>query len=297
MRYFRIPMGQQLSIIPQLSVITDEISQDFDHALDIAQKYGIETVEVRNLWDTNIALLSDDELNQMQMALEKRKMRLSVVCSPFMKCFLPDSWLANTNAKNLTRNPDYNLSLFDRLIYMADFFHTPFIRIFNFLKNGLKVRDNEWSSMINILRPYVEKAEKAHKVLLLENETNTYADTIAHTLKLFEEIQSPAFKLNLDPGNFYSIREETTPEAYEIFYQKGLVAHMHVKDPRFHLPFIGSYFNVVGTGKIDYISLFKQAKEHGYSGLFSLETHCPSNREKVSIESLEYLQKTLPKIK
>lgn len=281
----------------QLTVITDEISQDLDHALDIAQKYKIESVEVRTLWNTNIAFLSDDELTQMQMALEKRKMRLSVVCSPFGKCFLPDSWLANTHINSLTRNPDYNLSLFDRLIYIADFFHTPFIRIFNFLKNGLKVRENEWVSMINNLRPYVERAEKAHKILILENETNTFADTIARTLKLFDEIQSPALKLNLDPGNFYSIREDTTADAYEIFYEKGLVAHMHVKDPKFHLPFVGSYFHVVGMGKIDYVALFKQAKEHDYTGLFSLETHCPGNREKISLESLDYLHKILPNTK
>jgi sugar phosphate isomerase/epimerase len=140
----------------------------------------------------------------------------------------------------------------------------------------------------------VERAEKAHKILLLENETNTFADTIARTLKLFDEIQSPAFKLNLDPGNFYSIREDTTPDAYEIFYEKGLVAHMHVKDPKFHLPFVGSYFHVVGMGKIDYVALFKQAKKHDYTGLFSLETHCPGNREKISIESLDYLHKILP---
>ncbi len=77
-----------VSPLSQLSVITDEISQNFDHALDIAQQFNIEAVEVRSLWNKNIVFLSDDELNQMKAALDKHNMRLSVVCSPLrnVKC-------------------------------------------------------------------------------------------------------------------------------------------------------------------------------------------------------------------
>jgi sugar phosphate isomerase/epimerase len=134
-------------------------------------------------------------------------------------------------------------------------------------------------------------------VLLLENEQITFAETIAHTLRFFDEIgNSPAIKLNLDPGNFFSAHEPVTPDAYEPFYQRELVAHIHVKDPKFRIPFAGSFFDVVGEGKINYKALFQQAIEHNYTGLFSLETHAPRNKEKISTKSLKNLTEMLTKL-
>jgi len=46
----------------KLSIITDEISQDFEEVLQIAQGFGIKDVEVRGVWGKNIALFEDEDL-------------------------------------------------------------------------------------------------------------------------------------------------------------------------------------------------------------------------------------------
>ena len=46
----------------KLSVITDEISQDFEHALDVMAEYGVTGAELRGLWSVNIADLSANDV-------------------------------------------------------------------------------------------------------------------------------------------------------------------------------------------------------------------------------------------
>jgi hypothetical protein len=48
----------------ELSVITDEISMDFDHALDVMLECGVKGAELRSLWDTNIGDLSDERIER-----------------------------------------------------------------------------------------------------------------------------------------------------------------------------------------------------------------------------------------
>jgi sugar phosphate isomerase/epimerase len=280
----------------QLSVITDEISQDFDHALDVAQQFNIEAVEVRSLWNKNIVFLTDEELNQMKMALDQHNMKLSVVCSPFAKCFLPGNLMSNSNSKSLSRNPTFNLSFFDRIVHLADYFQTKYIRIFNFLRLNIKINNSEWQLMIDTLKPFIEKAEISEKILLLENENRTFADRIARTAQFFEEIQSNAIKLNLDPGNFGAAKDGITPDAYETFYERDLVAHMHVKDIIHQFPFVGAMYGTVGKGIINYPNLFKQALDHSYTGFFSLETHALRNKEAHSVQSLKNISEMLQKL-
>jgi L-ribulose-5-phosphate 3-epimerase len=284
-------------VISQLSVITDEISQDFEHTLQVAKRFGITAVEMRGIWKTNIALLKAEELDRIANLLNQYRMQVSVISSPFGKCFLPGSKFANSLKNNLSRNSSYNLSLFDHLIEIAKKFNTKIIRIFNFFKAGTFKIAQPLEIAINILRPYVEKAEKAGIILVLENEHVTLADNIENTLKFLESINSPALRFNLDPGNFYSKGESVDPSAYEKFWKQGLVAHIHVKDPIIRLPVIGSIFDVVGKGKIDYRSLFKQAFDYKYQGYFAFETHSPKNREEKSVASLQYMVQLLDDLK
>jgi len=280
----------------QISVVTDEISQDFEHALDVAQEYGISTVDVRTLWKKNIALLSNEELKRMQDALNQRNMHLNVITSPFGKCVLPSSRFSTNKKESLWRNPEFNLELFDRIVEISDFFNTPNIRIFSFLEKRKSKVDSKWEEMVNLIKPYAKKAEDRNKSLLLENDYMLMVADIEHTKRFFEDLNSKALKLILDPGNYYMEGDSTTADRYTYFYEKNLVKHIHVKDPKYMIPGITGIFTVVGEGKIDYKSLFKQAIDYGYEGYFCLETHALSKKEEVSRKSLQNMQKILKEI-
>jgi len=68
-----------------LSVINDEISPDFDHACYVAaHDFGLSYIEIRSLWHTTLAALSDDQIKDMMKILAKYKLKvtdLAVLCS------------------------------------------------------------------------------------------------------------------------------------------------------------------------------------------------------------------------
>jgi len=282
--------------LEKLSLITDEISQDFDKVLGIAKQYGLKKVEVRMVWGKNIALFTDENIQKMKDSLKLHDMGISMISGPFGKCFLPSSRFAKHDKKSFARNPEYNLSHFNRLLDIANQLGTKFIRIFNFFKSSRKVREKDWAEMKSLLLPYIKRAEKEGFILMLENEHVCFADNIANTKRFLSEIQSPAIKLNLDPGNFFSAKEKTTPETFEWFYKHDLVGYMHIKDPIRRLPMIGGIFGIVGQGKINYKDLIHQAIDSGFDGFFSLETHCLKNKEENSVKSLDYLRNILSSI-
>lgn len=282
-----------MSKIDQLCVITDEISQDFNHALKVASEYGVKTVDLRKIWNKNIVLFNNDELEKLKEILNKYEMKVAVITGPFGKCNLPGAKYTTTKKESFRKNPDYNLSLFERLVEISGYFDTPFIRIFSFFKRGSKGIKDRWQKMINIMKTYAEKAEKSNKILLLENDYYMFVDDIKSTKYFFEEIDSDAIKLILDPGNYYVKGESTTVDTYEYFYKKNLVRHIHIKDPIRRYFHLFANFTVVGEGKIDYIPLFKQAIDHGYNGYFSLETHALRKKEKISRASLSNISNWL----
>src|SRR3954447_11910420 len=73
------------------AVITDEITQEFERALDVMVEYGVRDAELRGLWGTNVMDLSDEQLARAKQALEQRGMRVCSIASPIYKCKLSEA--------------------------------------------------------------------------------------------------------------------------------------------------------------------------------------------------------------
>jgi peroxiredoxin len=56
----------------KIGVISDEISGDFDHACYvIAKDFGLQFVELRELWGKNLQAISDDQITEAQKIIAK----------------------------------------------------------------------------------------------------------------------------------------------------------------------------------------------------------------------------------
>src|SRR5215831_376379 len=76
----------------RLSVITDEITQDLGRALEVAAgEFGLEYVELREMWGKNIMNLDSKEIAEARRLLEKYKLRVSSIGSPVFKVDWPDA--------------------------------------------------------------------------------------------------------------------------------------------------------------------------------------------------------------
>src|SRR5512140_981889 len=82
--------GWAASVPFKLSILTDEISQDFGHALEVAAgEFGFGWVEVRELWNKNITALDAKQVAEAQRLLERHKLRVSAIASPLFKVDWP----------------------------------------------------------------------------------------------------------------------------------------------------------------------------------------------------------------
>src|SRR5262245_3895790 len=76
----------KLDCLFQLSVITDEISQDFGHAVEVAAKeFGLGFIELRGLWNKNIVNLDAREVAEVESLLKKYDLQVTDIASPLFK--------------------------------------------------------------------------------------------------------------------------------------------------------------------------------------------------------------------
>jgi len=276
--------------INQLSVITDEIGQDFAKVLDLIEPFHISHVELRKIWGKNIVLFSDADIAKLKETLVNRNISVSVVSGPLFKCFLPNSHLNNPKKKSFSRNADYNISLGDRLLEIAAALNCNKVRIFAFFKGVSPQKDN-WDFVINQLQTFVDKAKSGGKVAILENERGSFADTIENCLRIIDAIGDPALQLVCDPGNYFAVKKNYLPADYDAIFPH--IGHVHVKDPARYLPFFGATFGVVGRGKMNWTGIIQHFQTQGYAGFYSLETHSVLNLQANSLQSLANLQQMI----
>src|SRR5436853_1873689 len=69
-----------------LAVITDEIAQDFGHALEVAAKeFQLGFVELRELWGKNLFALDAAQVREAGALLKRFNLRVSSLASPIFK--------------------------------------------------------------------------------------------------------------------------------------------------------------------------------------------------------------------
>src|SRR5260370_2132664 len=70
----------------RVSVINDEISQDFGHACEVAShEFGMEGIELRGMWNKNVVNLDAKEGPEAQRILQKSNLRVTAIPSPLFQ--------------------------------------------------------------------------------------------------------------------------------------------------------------------------------------------------------------------
>ncbi len=265
----------------KLSVITDEISQDFDHSLDVMQEYGVRGAELRGLWNTNIADLTDEQAERAKAALHSHGMEVVALSTPFYKCDLygaQDTGGSGPLHLATPRPLNDQLKVLERCIELARFFGTTNIRVFSFWRK-MPITDEIYTTLQETFLQPVKLATETGMTLLLENEHACLMGSGAEAARLAALIDSPSFRICWDPGNAFALGETAFPDGYEAV--KPWFSHVHVKDAvRVTTPQRGEHavFCEMGTGQIGYSAQFAALKRDNYKGWISLETHySPAN--------------------
>jgi len=292
-----INANQRMKSPFKLSVITDEISQDFGHAVEIAaQEFGLKYVEIRTLWKKNVVSLDEKELAETRRLLDKYQLQVTDVASPLFKLEWPGA-PKSKYAEGAQYQADFTFGQQDEVLERAAAagrkLGTNRVRCFDFwrLDDQKPYRD----AMDERLRTAATKAGKRGVVLLLENEFACNTATGVEAARTIQAVQAPNFLLNWDPGNAAYRGEVAYPEGYAPI-PKARIGHVHLKDVQRKAD--GSYeWAAMGRGLIDYAGQFRALLKDGYSGTMSLETHWKGggSPEESSRQSMEGTRELLRK--
>jgi len=246
-----------------LSAFADEISADLHEQIEVLRSEHIHFIDLRGVWGTNVLDLTDQQAIEIKQTLNANGIGVSALASPIGKIPIDASF-------------EEHLQRFRRAIELAQFFHTPFIRIFSFYppvssetakgENGQRDIASWRDEVLEHLRKLTMLARDANLILLHENEKDIYGDTIARCIDLLLNINDPHFLAIFDPANFIQCDQTPYPDAYQAL--RPWLRYMHVKDA-----LVDGTVVAAGEGKAQWPDILKQLHTDGYDGFFSLEPH------------------------
>lgn len=282
----------------KLGVITDEISENLDQALDFLSAQSLSYCEVREMWNKNIMNLSPVELERAQGAIQKHRLRVSDIASPLFKYNLPEMPARQDERRDTfqaTFTDQDTADLLRRAAELAHFFETKLVRIFSYWR--VDEPEKAYPHVRDRLAKAAQVAAKQGVVLVLENEPTCNVGTGNELARMLREVNSPHLRGVWDPGNAVLLGEVPFPDGYQAV--RGLFAHMHVKDVKKDDASGKFIWAPVGGGLVDYRGQFKALRDDRYGGTMSLETHylrADGNKLESTRESLAGLVKILREV-
>jgi len=236
-----------------LSGFADEISADLNEQLDVLEKLGIGYLEFRGVWNTGVLDLTDEQVRDAKKALDGRGIKVSAIGSPIGKIKIDDPF-------------EPHLRSFARAVMLAEYFETPYIRLFSFFVPEGEAeahRDEVMRRMEALL-----EAAMGHPVTLLhENERHIYGDIPSRCADLMKTFDTPRLRFTFDPANFVLCGVHPFTDGWDLL--KDYTVYLHIKDalmgPGQVVP--------AGQGDGELRPLMNALVASGYDGFASLEPH------------------------
>jgi L-ribulose-5-phosphate 3-epimerase len=255
----------------KMGLITDQVSMDFEKALQFIKEQELEFVEIHALWNKNIEELDKDEVSRAKKLVDAHGLKVAIISSTlFLQCRLEENGKAFKSIDDyfITIEGNYgtHLKALERCISLADIFGCDKIRTFGFIKEHDLREDEAVSKIAEAMKKPVDMVERAGLTLVLENCPHTYLTYGSLTKRVIEVLGSKRFKALWDPGNALRSGGSVYPADYESV--RPHIAHIHAKDLN-----VGGKPLIVplGEGQIDYKGIFGSLLADGYDGIVSIE--------------------------
>jgi sugar phosphate isomerase/epimerase len=285
-------MTKSSSLLDRLAVSGTEYSyRPLQEVFDVAEQLEVHNLE---LWIPHN--FTFDELGEVEKQLSKRGLRAVVI----------STW----SQLNLPGDVRPRQELIRQSIVAAKALGAPSVNTY-FGANPARTPEESLVAYREAILPLVELAEKQGIFITLENEFEPSGHDVTRRAEwvqnIMEAINSPSFKANFDPCNFYFAGEEPYPYAYEML--KGHIGYVHLKDGMKYNPKLspspgegflwkdlsGEYVCCsMGIGAINFEALLGRIARSGYTGYLGLEPHVQPARLLATFqESFQYISQFL----
>ncbi len=247
----------------QLSILSDEVSQDLGDVIRFAQEFGLDGIELRSLGGKAFRDLSLGEIREVRLRCEAAGLLISGCATPVFKCEVD-------SASQIAEH----LELFRRAAEMAHELRCSLLRVFTFLRRSPASTADELRRAADAFSPLVEVARAAGVKIGVENEASCIAGS-GREMREFLGHLSGAEEVGVvwDPCNvlFLEHAQRPFPEDYAAVAER--VVHVHVKDARREHGAPAQSCVELGQGELDWAGQFTALRRRGYRGWITLETH------------------------
>ena len=214
----------------KVSVLTDEISQDFGHACEVAaREFGMTHVDLREAGGKNIMKWDDAQVSDVRRVLERFGLKVACIASPIYKVDWPGAPKSPFSPKRDEFGANFTYEqqdgLLDRAFELAKSFKTDRIRIFDFWR--LDDQKPHRAAIDEVVRKAAIKAARQNLTLVLENEPACNTATGAEAARLLAAIPEKSLELTWDPGNAVTRGETPFPDGYAKL-PKAQIGRAHV---------------------------------------------------------------------
>ncbi len=221
----------------QFGVITDEISQNFEMACQVAQELGMQYVELHGLWDKQVVELTDDEVAQAKATLKRHGLKVHLICGMLFRPFS----LADIDVETMIAHPRFqeHMQALERYIQLAKAFDAPYIRTFGFTRDagggnpsprypdGGGMTDETLAKIAQAIRFACERVAPEDLTLALENARSQHANTGGNMRRVLDAVQQPNLKIIWDPANAFVAGEDPALGFQAV---QGNIVDVHCKD-------------------------------------------------------------------
>lgn len=256
----------------KLGIISDELTDNLEEALDFISSYSLHWTELRVIWGKNIMSAPQADLDRAKKLLSQHNVQVSDIASPIFKWNLPQM-PAKAGEKRDTFNASFIEEDADKLLddsfRLARFFGTRKVRIFSYWR--VQEPDKAYPYIRDRLAKAAHLAAQNDIILVLENEHSCNIGTGRELGRILKDVNSPNLRGNWDAGNAVMLGEYPYSEGYQAV--RDYIGHVHIKDVRKD-PKTGKLeWAPVGVGVVDWKGQMQAFRKDGYTGTMSLETH------------------------
>ena len=256
-----------------ISAITDEIGNTQADAIDFAQHYGLQWVELRNVPETKkeFAFLTEPELKRWATQLAVAKLKVSFLNTSLLKF----TWPGLTPAKPRKETDDQRSTRealeqkkWERrredtaaALRAANILGVDKVRVFT----GERVANPEtaYPLIVRTMEELIPLAEAARVHLLIENESTQNIGTSAETKAIMELLPSKTVGINWDPQNALALKEIPWPDGYA----------QVPKDRMLNAQFKAKGLLDDSPEKLNWKAIMEAMQKDNYRGQIGLETH------------------------
>jgi len=261
----------------KLGVITDGISRDLEHALQVATEADLEYAELQFVWDKEVGDLDDDQMAKALALVEKYGVKVA--------CITRHNFVGLLVGAVEVGDPVHqqHMAALQRCIDMAKAFDTRLVRTMSFRKemiifgyNGAEdwnASRGAWGKLLQLLTPAVKLAEANDITLVVETGNNAMITSAVLGRRFIDDMGSDHLKLLWDPANTLYCNEIVYPDGFDAL-RGGYLGHLHIKDSRVDIPGAAVWQCELGTGQMaPYLEgIAAGLEQENFDGVVSLES-------------------------